>query len=47
MISTFSGGWSLALVPSFKNPIRGGAGMLKGNAPLADVIVEEHHTEHE
>jgi AbrB family looped-hinge helix DNA binding protein len=40
-------GGVLTLVPLLHDPIRAGAGVLKGNAPLADVIVEEHHQEHE
>jgi len=40
-------GGVLTLVPLYKDPVRAGAGMLKGNAPLTDLIAEEHHQEHE
>lgn len=36
-------GGVLTLVPVFKDPVRQGAGILKGNGSLTDVIVEEHY----
>lgn len=38
-------GGVLSIVPAFKNPIRNGAGMLKGGASLTAAIVEEHARE--
>jgi len=38
-------GGVLALVPAFKNPVRDGAGMLKGGTSLTQAIVEEHRQE--
>jgi AbrB family looped-hinge helix DNA binding protein len=35
-------GGVLALVPAFKDPVKEGAGMLKGGNSLAQSIVEEH-----
>ena len=35
-------GGVLALVPVFNDPVRQGAGILKGNRSLTGVIVEEH-----
>ena len=38
-------GGVLALVPAFTNPVKEGAGMLKGGDSLSQVIVEEHRKE--
>ena len=38
-------GGVLAIVPAFKNPIKDGAGMLKGDKSLSQAIVEEHRKE--
>jgi AbrB family looped-hinge helix DNA binding protein len=35
-------GGVLAIVPAFKDPVREGAGMIKGEDSLTQVIVEEH-----
>jgi AbrB family looped-hinge helix DNA binding protein len=35
-------GGVLAIVPAFKDPVKQGAGMLKGNVSLTQVVVEEH-----
>ena len=40
-------GGVLAIVPAFKNPVRDGAGMLKGGESLTQAIVEEHRKERE
>ena len=40
-------GGVLTLVPLFQDPVRAGAGMLKGNGSLTGVIVEEHRQESE
>ncbi len=40
-------GGVLAIVPAFKNPVKEGAGMLKGGDSLAQAIVEEHRKERE
>ena len=40
-------GGVLAIVQAFKNPIREGAGMLKGGKPLTQVVVEEHRQDRE
>lgn len=40
-------GGVLTLVPLFQDPVRAGAGMLKGNGSLTGEIVEEHHQESE
>lgn len=38
-------GGVLAIVPAFKNPIRDGAGLLKGDDSLTNVVIEEHRRE--
>jgi AbrB family looped-hinge helix DNA binding protein len=38
-------GGVLAIVPAFKNPVKAGAGILKGDPSLTQVIVEEHRQE--
>ncbi len=38
-------GGVLAIVPAFKNPVRDGAGMLKGGESLTQAIMEEHRKE--
>jgi AbrB family looped-hinge helix DNA binding protein len=35
-------GGVLAIVPAFRDPIKQGAGMLKGENSLTKVVVEEH-----
>lgn len=35
-------GGVLAIVPAFKDPVKQGVGMLKGNDSLTQVVVEEH-----
>ena len=35
-------GGVLAIVPAFKDPVKDGAGMLKGDDSLTQVVVEEH-----
>lgn len=40
-------GGVLAIVPAFKNPIRDGAGMLKGGESLTQAVVKEHRKERE
>jgi AbrB family looped-hinge helix DNA binding protein len=35
-------GGVLAIVPAFKDPVKEGAGMLKGDDLLTRVVVEEH-----
>ncbi len=35
-------GGVLAIVPAFKDPVKQGAGMLKGEDSLTQVMVEEH-----
>jgi AbrB family looped-hinge helix DNA binding protein len=35
-------GGVLAIVPAFKDPVKQGAGMLKGDDSLTQVVVEEH-----
>jgi AbrB family looped-hinge helix DNA binding protein len=35
-------GGVLAIVPAFKDPLKEGAGMLKGEGLLTQVVVEEH-----
>ncbi len=35
-------GGVLAIVPAFKDPVKQGAGMLKGDDSLAQAVVEEH-----
>jgi AbrB family looped-hinge helix DNA binding protein len=35
-------GGVLALVPAFKDPVKQGAGMLKGDDSLTQAVVEEH-----
>jgi AbrB family looped-hinge helix DNA binding protein len=38
-------GGVLAIVPAFKDPIKDGAGMLKGEGSLTKVLVDEHRKE--
>jgi AbrB family looped-hinge helix DNA binding protein len=38
-------GGVLAIVPTFKNPVRNGAGLLKGDNSLTKAIIEEHRRE--
>ena len=38
-------GGVLAIVPAFKNPVKDGAGMLKGGNSLTQAMVEEHRRE--
>ena len=38
-------GGVLALVPAFKDPLKAGAGLLKGEDSLTVAIVEEHRQE--
>ena len=38
-------GGVLAIVPAFKNPVKEGAGMLKGGESLTEVVVVEHRKE--
>jgi AbrB family looped-hinge helix DNA binding protein len=38
-------GGVLALVPAFEDPVREGAGLLKGDDSLTQAIVEEHRQE--
>ena len=38
-------GGVLAIVPAFKNPVKAGAGLLKGGDSLAQAIVKEHRKE--
>ena len=38
-------GGVLALVPAFKDPLKAGAGLLKGEDSLTAAIVEEHRQE--
>jgi len=38
-------GGVLALVPTLKNPVQDGAGMLKGDDSLTQAILEEHRGE--
>ena len=38
-------GGVLAIVPTFKNPIKDGAGMLKGGKSLTKAVVVEHRKE--
>jgi len=40
-------GGVMALVPGFDDPVRQGAGMLKGDDSLTAAIVEEHRQERE
>lgn len=40
-------GGVLAIVPAFKHPVRDGAGILKGDTSLTNLIVEEHRQERE
>ena len=35
-------GGILAIVPAFKDPVKQGAGMLKGNDSLTQAVMEEH-----
>jgi AbrB family looped-hinge helix DNA binding protein len=38
-------GGVLAIIPAFKNPIKEGAGILKGDDSLTQMVVEEHRQE--
>jgi AbrB family looped-hinge helix DNA binding protein len=38
-------GGVLAIVPGFKDPVKEGAGLLKGGASLTQAVVEEHRRE--
>jgi len=38
-------GGVLAIVPTFENPVRDGAGMLKGNTSLTQAVLDEHRQE--
>jgi AbrB family looped-hinge helix DNA binding protein len=38
-------GGVLAIVPGFKDPVKEGAGLLKGGPSLTQVVVEEHRRE--
>ncbi|HEY5270495.1 MAG TPA: AbrB/MazE/SpoVT family DNA-binding domain-containing protein [Anaerolineales bacterium] len=38
-------GGVLAIVPAFKDPVKEGAGLLKGGASLTQAVVEEHRRE--
>lgn len=38
-------GGVLAIVPAFKDPVKQGAGLLKGNDSLTQAILEEHREE--
>ncbi len=38
-------GGVLAIVPAFKDPVRAGAGMLKGGASLTAALLDEHARE--
>jgi len=38
-------GGVLAIVPAFKDPVKQGAGMLKGGDSLTQAVVEEHRQE--
>ncbi len=38
-------GGVLALVPAFKDPVKQGAGLLKGNDSLTQAVLEEHRLE--
>jgi AbrB family looped-hinge helix DNA binding protein len=38
-------GGVLAIVPTFKDPVKEGAGMLKGGRSLTHAVVEEHRRE--
>ena len=38
-------GGVLAIVPAFKNPIRDGEGLLKGDESLTKAVIEEHQQE--
>ena len=40
-------GGVLAIVPAFKDPVKEGAGMLKGGDSLTQAVVEEHRQETE
>jgi AbrB family looped-hinge helix DNA binding protein len=40
-------GGVLAIVPAFKDPVKNGAGILKGGNSLTQAIVEEHRRERE
>ena len=38
-------GGVLAIVPAFKDPVKQGAGLLKGDDSLAQAVIEEHRKE--
>jgi AbrB family looped-hinge helix DNA binding protein len=38
-------GGVLAIVPGFKDPVKEGAGLLKGGTSLTQAVVEEHRRE--
>jgi AbrB family looped-hinge helix DNA binding protein len=38
-------GGVLAIVPAFANPVRDGAGLLKGSASLTRTLLDEHRQE--
>jgi len=38
-------GGLLAIVPALKNPVKDGAGMLKGGESLTQTVLEEHRKE--
>jgi AbrB family looped-hinge helix DNA binding protein len=40
-------GGVLAIVPAFKDPVKQGVGLLKGDDSLAQAIIEEHRKERE
>ena len=40
-------GGVLAIVPAFKDPVKQGAGLLKGDDSLSQAIIEEHRKERE
>jgi AbrB family looped-hinge helix DNA binding protein len=40
-------GGVLAIVPAFKDPVKQGAGLLKGDDSLAQAMIKEHHKERE
>lgn len=40
-------GGVLSIIPSAEDPIKSGAGMLKGNDSLTEAVVEEHRQERE
>jgi len=40
-------GGVLAIVPAFKDPIKQGVGLLRGDDSLAQAMIKEHHKERE